>query len=143
MQNSVEQRDHQIKILRKSEEIWSARGAESAEAMHASKVLRAVLSKVNSPASQTENDVTSHHSTQSSPSSAGGSGQHQSGPAPGGGKGGDQPPADQYMGGIDQGYDVNFDEVPDLDTLFPSTEALNWVSFRPPPPPLLFAAPCK
>lgn len=111
--------------------------------MHASKVLRAVLSKVNSPASQRENDVSSHPSTQSSPSSAGGSGQHQSGPAPGGGKGGSQPPADQYMGGTDQGYDVNFDEVPDLDSLFPSTGALNWVSMQPPTVLLLLASPCK
>lgn len=101
--------------------------------MHASKVLRAVLSKVNTPTSQTEHDASSHPSTGITPSSGNGSDQHPSGPAPVGRKRSGQPSADQYMGDTDQEYDVNFDEVPDLDSLFPSTEALNWVSFHGPP----------
>lgn len=126
---SPQQRFEQIQILQKSLQIWCARSTESSDAMHASKVLRAVLSRVDNRTTAHSTGETSTLSTSRTPSNGGGGGSSTS----------DQGPFPSFVypkpgngneGVPDQGYDVNFDELPDLDSLFPSAEALNWVSIR-------------
>ncbi|KAF7545902.1 hypothetical protein G7046_g9455 [Stylonectria norvegica] len=117
-----EDRAHRIKVLQRAHVIWTERSVASVDAMHASKVLRAILHKVESPAAATS--VGSTTLVPDTPSTGGES--FSSGASLGGGE---APIPDLTpMSLAEFPAPAAFDEMPPLDSFFGSTECLDWNS---------------
>lgn len=117
------ERQHRIIMLHKSQEIWTRAGAEFEDARHAAKLLRAVLAKVDTPSTASEAETPYPPSApmsriiQATGQSLRISDDTSMAHDP------------TFTTPFPEGdYPINFDQLPDLDDLFSSTEALNWVS---------------
>ncbi|CAM1500877.1 Fc.00g100390.m01.CDS01 [Cosmosporella sp. VM-42] len=108
---SPEDRAHRIQVLQSAHSIWTERGAHSQDALHASKVLRAILNKVETPTGASSASSTLVPETPSTGETFG-SGQLE-------------PPDMTPMQLTD--FPVNFDEMPPVDSFFGGHE-LDWNS---------------
>ncbi|KAH7148727.1 hypothetical protein EDB81DRAFT_472782 [Dactylonectria macrodidyma] len=106
-------RQHRVHILQRAHAIWTERGAKSQDARHASKVLAAILNKVETP--PTADTAFSDGSTL------------VAGDTPGLGIGDPHAPPDLSPMQITD-YPVNFDELLPLESFFGATEGLDWNS---------------
>ncbi|KPM36672.1 hypothetical protein AK830_g9907 [Neonectria ditissima] len=106
---SVYDRQHRVRMLQRAYAIWTERAAKSKDARHASKVLAAILNKVETPAAA--DTSLSDGSTL------------VAGDTPGSGDA-YAPPDLSPMQLTD--YPVNFDELPPLDSFFGNREGLDW-----------------
>ncbi|KAF7542720.1 hypothetical protein G7Z17_g11342 [Cylindrodendrum hubeiense] len=104
-------RQHRVRILQRAHAIWTERGAKSQDARHASKVLAAILNKVETPpAAHTSFSDGSTLVAGDTPSTSDAY----------------APPDLSPMQITD--YPVNFDELLPLESFFGATEGLDWNS---------------
>ncbi|KAH6985883.1 hypothetical protein BKA56DRAFT_670115 [Ilyonectria sp. MPI-CAGE-AT-0026] len=108
---SLYDRQHRVRILQRAHAIWTERGAKSQDARHASKVLAAILNKVETPpAADTSLSNGSTLVAGDTPSMSDAY----------------APPDLSPMQITD--YPVNFDELLPLESFFGATEGLDWNS---------------
>lgn len=111
---SLNDRTHRVHILQQAHAVWVERSAWSRDALHASKVLRAILNKVESPISISTGSATLIGETTPD--------------VPGVDSIGDIVPPDLTPMQISD-YPVNFDDIPSVDSFFNNTsEGVDWVS---------------
>ncbi|KAK7413510.1 hypothetical protein QQX98_007587 [Neonectria punicea] len=108
---SIYDRQHRVRLLQRAYAIWTERGAKSKDARHASKVLAAILNKVETPAAADTNFSDGSTLVASDTPSTGDA---------------YAPPDLSPMQLTD--YPVNFDELPPLDSFFSNPERLDWNS---------------
>ncbi|KAM5352378.1 hypothetical protein ACJ41O_005101 [Fusarium nematophilum] len=113
---SLPGRQHHIQVLQRAHSIWSARAAKSKDAERASKVLRAILDRVETPAATTVSD-TARLMADEAPST--------------GYTYGDPSSADavsySYSSSVQAPeYALSYDQLMPLDSWFGSAEGLDW-----------------
>ncbi|KAK5987150.1 Fusarisetin A cluster transcription factor fsa6-like protein [Cladobotryum mycophilum] len=138
----MEDRARRISMLQTAYNIWLSRSTRSTDATHASKVLRAILNKVETPAAAAVAAPSSNPPPSwmsETPSTSTYSHDHGGGGG-GGGGGGEQMPSVLDMSEVNQvppfnsssspstDYPVNFDEVPSLDEFFNNSDMVDWYS---------------